>query len=299
MQVNKFMADSKPTLITQNELDDLNRFTKRTLTADEVYIFSVLLCDNEVDRDFERFTEQTLAELKELFVGKTGISDHSWQSGAQKTRIYRTELVRDAQKKCSDGSDYIYIRAYVYMLKTEANTEFIAEIEGGIKKEVSVGCSIARSVCSVCREDYKSAACPHEKGKAYSAKLCFAELVGAVDAYEWSFVAVPAQRSAGVLKKLSQSHFDGDCSDFAELKKLADIGRAHLDSVRAEVLRLALLHDKNMHRALKDVAKSMDLDALSALKVNFETQLEQKFPPTCQIPNKQNSKTENCDEYRV
>ena len=40
-------------------------------------------------------------------------------------------------------------------------------------------------------------------GQRYDGKLCFTELQGAEDAYEWSFVAVPAQRGAGVLKTFS------------------------------------------------------------------------------------------------
>ena len=38
------------------ELDAINAFAKGKLTAQEVYTFSVLLCDNEVDRDNERFS---------------------------------------------------------------------------------------------------------------------------------------------------------------------------------------------------------------------------------------------------
>ena len=42
--------------------------------------------------------------------------------------------------------------------------------------------------------------CQHRKGEVYDGKLCWWELEEAVDAYEWSFVAVPAQRDAGVIK---------------------------------------------------------------------------------------------------
>ena len=36
---------------TEQELQAINAFAKAQLTADEVYAFQVLLCDNEVDRD--------------------------------------------------------------------------------------------------------------------------------------------------------------------------------------------------------------------------------------------------------
>ena len=52
------------------ELAAINRFAKSPLRAEEVYTFSLRLCDNEVDRDWERFAPQTLEELAGLFVGK-------------------------------------------------------------------------------------------------------------------------------------------------------------------------------------------------------------------------------------
>ena len=55
--------------IGRAEADDLvliNRLARRELTADEVYTFAVRLCDNDIDRDFERFDEAALEALGEL-----------------------------------------------------------------------------------------------------------------------------------------------------------------------------------------------------------------------------------------
>ncbi len=68
----------------------INQFTVKELTPDEVYCFSVVLCDNDVDRDLERFTDKTLDALAKLFVGKTGISDHRWSGYRHIARLYRT-----------------------------------------------------------------------------------------------------------------------------------------------------------------------------------------------------------------
>ena len=59
--------------VNPEELELINTRSKRPLTAQEVYVFSVRLCDNEVDRDFERFPAQTLEALAPLFLGKSGI----------------------------------------------------------------------------------------------------------------------------------------------------------------------------------------------------------------------------------
>lgn len=276
------------------ELRAVNAFTKKDLLPEEVYVFSVLLCDNEIDRDMERFSEGTLEELSELFVGKTGIADHNWSSDMQKARIYRTELIREEAEKNSLGMPYIYLKGYAYMLRTERNAELIAEIDAGIKKETSVGCSIAKTVCSVCGEEIESDSCRHVKGRKYKGKLCFAELQGAVDAYEWSFVAVPAQKKAGVIKKLDVSKGlkgfvsseEGRCftAEYDRLENEAAVGRRYLEELKSEVLRLSLLSDRKMHSALKTGVAHMDEAELLGMKKAFEDGLKGRFPPITQLP---------------
>ena len=73
-------------MLTKEELDQINRFSKAELTADQVYTFSVRLCDNEVDQDFERFGTEDLERLGELFLGKSGIFDHQWFAKGQTAR---------------------------------------------------------------------------------------------------------------------------------------------------------------------------------------------------------------------
>ena len=82
----------------ERELEAVNRFAKTVLTEEQVYIFSVRLCDNEVDRDLERFAAEALETLGELFVGKSGIFDHQWSARGQTARIYRTEMVREPSR---------------------------------------------------------------------------------------------------------------------------------------------------------------------------------------------------------
>ena len=37
---------------TPQELELINNYTVKPLSADEVYTFGIVLCDNEIDRDF-------------------------------------------------------------------------------------------------------------------------------------------------------------------------------------------------------------------------------------------------------
>lgn len=280
----------------ESELEAINAFARTDLTAEQVYTFSVILCDNEVDRDGERFTQRTLEELRDLFVGKTGICDHDWRASNQKARIYRTELVKDPSRQTAAGEPYCCLKAYAYMLRTEGNAELIAEIEGGIKKETSVGCSVSRVLCSVCGQELGSEGCGHVKGETYDGQLCFGELDGAVDAYEWSFVAVPAQRGAGVTKGFAAgadlkgfvespagSRFAGE---YAALTKAAALGRRYLAELKGEVLRLCLLCDEGLYPVLSRSVDAMEPEALAALKAHYETKSAELYPPAVQLPGK-------------
>ncbi len=174
------------------------------MTAEELYCFTVVLCDNDIDRDNERFTVGSLKTLARLFVGKTGISDHSQRSADQCARIFAAETETVDGALTADGQPYTRLKARAYMPRSKSNEKLMLEIDSGIKKEVSVGCS-CRQVCSICGS---GKGCGHIKGRIYNEggaeKRCFFELCDPTDAYEWSFVAVPAQPKAGVTKSFKE-----------------------------------------------------------------------------------------------
>ena len=278
----------------KEEMELISSFARKKLSPEEVYTFSLVLCDNEIDRDFERFSEKTLRELGELFVGKTGISDHNWSAGNQVARIYRTELVRDPAKKTAAGEELLSLKAWAYMLRTPGNAELIAQIEGGIKKETSVGCAVAESLCSICGKPIGSPECGHSKGQDYGGKLCHAVLNGAVDAYEWSFVAVPAQKNAGVTKAFDASKgLEGFVRsetgrdflpEFQQVQKEAALGRKYLAELRSQVRRLALVCDRELYESLEGTLESMEPEALEKLKTVFEKKAAEALPLFTQLP---------------
>lgn len=151
-------------------LEKINRFTRRELGEDEVYTFSVILCDNDIDRDLERFSDEALVTLAEKFIGRTGISDHDPSSANQTARIFDTQIMTDESRTTAYGAPYRYLKAEAYMVRTSSNAELIKEIDGGIKKEVSISCSAAKRTCSVCGAENGS--CAHVKGKSYGGKVC-------------------------------------------------------------------------------------------------------------------------------
>ena len=212
--------------------------------------------------------------------------------------IYRTELVTEKGKTTSCGEPYTYLEGFAYMLRTEANAELIAQIDGGIKRETSIGCSVAQSICSICGAEM--GACSHEKGKVYGGERCCAVLTGAVDAYEWSFVAVPAQRSAGVIKSFVESEAGRSYkAEFDALEKSAQLGRKYLDSLRSEVLRLCLVCDEKMHPALEKSVSAMDEPELIKLKEAFEEAALKLYPPLTQLPGRGEVTAFSGEEYII
>ena len=49
--------------LRDGELDLINKYARRPLKEEEVYAFSLVLCDNEIDRDYERFSDSSLARV--------------------------------------------------------------------------------------------------------------------------------------------------------------------------------------------------------------------------------------------
>ncbi len=205
MDKNKNVQIGSSLGVTQSDMELINKYSRKALSEEDVYTFSVVLCDNDVDRDYEHFTADTLQKLAEMFVGVTGIYDHEPSAKNQAARIYDCKCEAVEGKKTALGEDYVRVVAKAYMPVCESSKEMITMLDSGIRKEVSVGCGIAKCSCSICGADMRDHACSHIRGERYNGKLCCGVLSDPTDAYEWSFTAVPAQRKAGVIKSFIHS----------------------------------------------------------------------------------------------
>ena len=283
MNVTKSSALGPGGTPTPAQLEKINRQSKTALTAEQVYCFSVRLCDDQPDRDFERFDLAALPKLAELFIGKTGICDHEWSARGQVARIF------DAWTE-PEGSATI-LRAWAYMLRGEADP-IIANIEAGIHREVSVGCAMGRTVCSICGEPYGS--CEHRKGKEYGGKTCYGVLCDPLDAYEFSFVAVPAQREAGVLKAFAEDE------ELEALKKSAALGERYLLGLRREGVRLALSLGLELEKPiLSRMAEALDEEELLALNRVLQTLWDRKYACATQLPGAKEQVFDFGTEYLI
>ena len=283
MEIKKETRAVSSGVPTVAQLEMINAQAKAQLQAEQLYVFSLRLCDDQIDRDMERFDTAALPMLAKLFIGKTGIIDHCWSSDNQVARIFQTQVVQE------EGASYI--KAWAYIRRGSHTDEIIADIEAGIKKEVSVGCAMGRSVCSVCGSDYGS--CGHQKGEYYDGQLCCAVLKEPMDAYEFSFVAVPAQRDAGVLKGLGRGKRNlkalaeefGVQAEYRELFKQAQMGQLYEQELRGEVVRLCLVLDLGATEAvLRGVVDKASSEDLRKLKAALEERVRMMMPLQTQLP---------------
>lgn len=309
--------ETVPGEISEEELALINKQSRRRLSAEEVFTFSVVLCDNDIDRDFERFTPEALEKLAELYTGKTGIFDHSMKGRDQLARIYACEVETVPGRSTADGGEYKRLKARAYMPKTSRNEDLRTEIDAGIKKEVSVGCSVGSVTCSICGRDMRGGGCTHVKGRSYRAEgkksLCFAVLDDPTDAFEWSFVAVPAQVGAGVVKSCRAVRKGGDKVDtektvkslaapdedgllldrseaealyahIKHLEKMAEAGEAYMSELRAEVIKVCAVAKPELGReVMEGLCGRMTAAELKAFKSAFEADVDKLFPPAPQI----------------
>lgn len=178
--------------VGERELALINAQALRELSAEEVFTFRLAACDNQIDRDCERFTEATLEQLSKIYIGKPVLRDHKWSAETQTARVFDAQVADEGEVK--------RLVLSCYMVRTASTADTIAAIEGGILRECSVGCAVEHVLCSICGADQRTTLCEHWPGREYDGQLCHFELDGAADAYEVSLVAVPAQPEAGTVK---------------------------------------------------------------------------------------------------
>ena len=134
--------------VSGEELEKINGYAREPLTEDKVFVFRVALCDNDIDRDGEKFSSGALEKLAELFKGRTGIFDHDPKSSKQTARIFDTWVETLPEKTTTDGEVYRRLMAKAYMVRTASNSDLIGEIQSGIKKEASISCTMGKRICT-------------------------------------------------------------------------------------------------------------------------------------------------------
>lgn len=177
-------------LVGQRSLDqavellaEVNRFALQPLAADDVAVFTMDLCHNQIDRHFSRFPDEELDRINAMVPGRPLMERHDLRGTLPRGTFFRSRLNQDG--------DRVSVRPDVYVLRTGDNRDFIRNIEGGVYRETSIGFSFQMPECSICAKDLRT--CDHIPGRTYGGELCHFIMRDVVDVIEGSVVPSGSQ----------------------------------------------------------------------------------------------------------
>ena len=149
--------------------------------VEEDFTFTIKLCDNRIDKDFERFSSDCLEQMIEMFVGK-----HGYVGENQVAKIVSVKAVESGDNQSISSERFTWLEAKATIPRIKENEELIEQIEREEMKDVSIGCSIKTRTCSICGDT--DGKCGHILGREYNGKLCYVTLDDPQEVYEWAFV---------------------------------------------------------------------------------------------------------------
>jgi hypothetical protein len=183
------LIDSK--YISDNDMKQINKNTRKDFTRDDIYAFEITLCDSELDADYEAISKDCLYKLKDLSLGSSGFLTSDIMA-----RIFDTYIEKEFISRSNSilAEETYKLKAKAYVFKNAIAEEELNHILN--HPEISVGFSVKRRVCSICGSSECS---KHIKGQKYIdeagfEQLCYNLLNDPTDFYEWS--VVPKQQES-------------------------------------------------------------------------------------------------------
>ena len=150
--------------VTDADLAQINRFTLKPLTADDVAVFGMDLCNDQIDRHHSRFPHEELTRINEMIVGKPLMQLHQTSERQPSGTFFQSHIYKQSGRRAAvDGAAWS-VRPDSYILR-EGNEELIRNIEGGVYRGTSIGFSFERPECSICESDLRE--CSHWPGEEY------------------------------------------------------------------------------------------------------------------------------------
>jgi len=210
---------------TEAQLAKINKLAKRTLSADEVFVFPTKLAGDMIIPN--RYVQLT-KELLDIYAedAKNGVSlllDHSWRpdgffglGGRPKAAIPYGRTFDSRYETGTEEGETVSLMGDHYMLRgvelDGIKTDDLAiSIEAGTLFDTSIGFGYDRAVCSICGNNYRDyEKCKHISGKTYEVEgtdgvtrnqLCYIKAKPPGFLMENSLVFDGAYPGAGVMSK--------------------------------------------------------------------------------------------------
>ena len=188
-----FTIKSLEPLDTDAALAAINQFTRRPVTAEEIFVGRAVLANDIYDKSGERFPVTYLERFAETIKGAPVLEAHDKRrSGVG--RWFGATVDKDAA-----GHSHLITDFYL-----DAKSDVARRVDLGIASEVSIGVSVPRlaRTCDLCGKAYEGG-CTHNVLEEYGGKTCtltYGGDVRRVRAIEGSFVGVGCQHGAQVMR---------------------------------------------------------------------------------------------------
>jgi phage head maturation protease len=166
------------------EMALVNRFSLKPLSRQDVALFTMQLCHNQLDKHHSRFADDELPKINRMVVGRPLMTNHDLKRLPK--GIFFDSRVQTIGAKMTVCPSF-------YILRTAANAEFIGNIEGGIYRETSIGFAFDLAECSVCHHDLRQ--CDHQPGERYGREVCYYTMHNVTSVIEGSIVPAGSQET--------------------------------------------------------------------------------------------------------
>jgi len=187
-------------------LADINSFSLRPLATDELVVFTMDLCHNQMDRHYSRFPDEELEKINRMVPGRPLMERHDLRGTLPRGTFFRSSLHGDGTR------GRLSVRPDVYVLRTADNASFIHNIEGGVYRETSIGFSFRTPECAICGKDLRT--CDHVPGRTYGDTVCHYVMRDVLEVIEGSVVPTGSQGTAFVPRRSGRNGLARRGADF-------------------------------------------------------------------------------------
>ncbi len=171
---------------TEEQLSKINKLAKRTLSADEVFVFSGKSAgDMLIPNRHTRLSKELLQVMVDD--AKKGVSfmlNHNWSSWGGIQGIPYGKVFDGMLAASNAEGETVEMHLDKYIIRDDeiidgvSANALIKRIETGILSDTSIGFSTDRMTCSICGMNYWSMDCSHLRGATYtmedgSKKVCY------------------------------------------------------------------------------------------------------------------------------
>jgi hypothetical protein len=295
-------------LAADDALTAINRFTRRSVTAEEVFIGRASLANDLHDKSGERFPPAYLERFAETIIGAPVLEAHD------KKRSGVGKWFGAAVEK--DAAGYSHLITDFYL---DARSDLARRVDLGIASDVSIGVMVPKGAraCDLCGKAYDGG-CTHNVLEEYAGKVCTLTYGGdlkRVRAIEGSFVGIGCQHGAQVMRakvwapgglwvddERESAAVDlswaapGDEMEKAELEERVKVLETENELLKKDA---SLIEDGRAFHAylLEDITKAYgilkrdpaamvklltnaDVETLKEHRAGLMTEIDEKFPPS-------------------